>query len=415
MKQGILVRALIAWFTFAVAPNHAVQAAEGVGTVTGTVSNAATRNLLEGAKVELPQLGLVALTDNTGRFVLSAVPAGAHELVVSYLGLDSQRSQVTVAAGQRAVRNFDLTTSIYQLDTFNVIGEREGGAAAITSQRNAPNVTNLVAMDSFGNLPNMSAGEVVMRLPGVAGDLDQEGLASRFNIRGTDSSLNAVTVDGGLLTSNGSSRGFEMQSITGTMFEAIELIKGHTPDKSADSLGGTLNLKTRSPLSMKEKRRTTYSFNTRIAPSFFEQIPLREQHRAHPLVTVAHQEVFDVFGGSRNLGVAVNLFYSENAVGGYRTAYDYQNTINQPAYVWDFLTWNNTNNRKQYSVNIKADYRLTPNTKLTTTFTTNDNFERHRRVCRARPPASSPVRLPTPSPRSVRSRSRRSTASRPDR
>jgi TonB-dependent receptor len=193
-----------------------------------------------------------------------------------------------------------------------------------------------------------------------------------------------VTVDGGLLTSNGSSRGFEMQSITGTMFEAIELIKGHTPDKSADSLGGTLNLKTRSPLSMKEKRRTTYSFNTRIAPSFFEQIPLREQHRAHPLVTVAHQEVFDVFGGSRNLGVAVNLFYSENAVGGYRTAYDYQNTINQPAYVWDFLTWNNTNNRKQYSVNIKADYRLTPNTKLTTTFTTNDNFERHRRVFQTR-------------------------------
>ena len=32
-------------------------------------------------------------------------------------------------------------------------------------------VKNVVAVDSFGNLPNMSAGELVIRLPGAAGDL----------------------------------------------------------------------------------------------------------------------------------------------------------------------------------------------------------------------------------------------------
>ena len=56
---------------------------------------------------------------------------------------------------------------------------------------------------------------------------------------------------------------------------------------------------------MREKSRTTYNFVARVAPSFFEQAPLREQHRSHPLMTLAHQEVFDVFGGSRNLGVAL--------------------------------------------------------------------------------------------------------------
>src|SRR5213079_1008143 len=102
------------------------------GTLTGAVSNAATGNLLEGARVEVPSLGLSALTDATGRFVLSAVPPGTHELVVSYIGLDAVRSQVSVAAGQRTVRDFDLTTGIYKLDAFKVTGEREGGAAAIT-------------------------------------------------------------------------------------------------------------------------------------------------------------------------------------------------------------------------------------------------------------------------------------------
>jgi hypothetical protein len=103
------------------------------GVLTGSVSNTATGNLLEGARIELPQLGLSALTDNTGRYVLSGVPAGTHDVVASYIGLDASRVQVTVTAGQRAVRDFDLSSGIYLLDAFKVTGEREGSAAAITA------------------------------------------------------------------------------------------------------------------------------------------------------------------------------------------------------------------------------------------------------------------------------------------
>jgi hypothetical protein len=330
----------ISWI--ALAPACVMHAAEGTapavslqqsGTITGSVSNTATRNLLEGAKVEVVALGLGTLTDNTGRFVLTGVPAGTYEITVSYIGLDRSRSQVVVAPRERVVRDFELTSNIYQLEAFKVTGEREGDALAITAQRNAMNVRNIVAMDSFGNLPNMSAGEVVMRLPGVAGNPTEEGLAYRFNVRGMDAALNTVTVDGGLMASIGTNRAFELQSITGTMFEQLELIKGHTPDKTADSLGGTINMKTRSPLTMREKRRISYSATMRLAPSFTEQIPLRQEHRAHPLLTLGYQEVFSVLGGERNLGVAVNLFYSENAVGGYRVTNQFQNTRTAPAYL----------------------------------------------------------------------------------
>ena len=139
--------------------------AADAGSVTGSVSNTATGNLLEGARITVPALGLNALTDNSGRFVLAGVPAGTHEVLVSYIGLDSVRAQVTVSPGQRAVRDFDLTTGVYKLEAFKVSGEREGGAAAITAQRNAPNHTNVVSMDSFGHLPNMSTGEVLMGSP----------------------------------------------------------------------------------------------------------------------------------------------------------------------------------------------------------------------------------------------------------
>ncbi len=350
-------------------------ASDGSGSLTGTVSNTAVGNLLEGARVEVPAQSLTTLTDKAGRYVLSGLPVGTHELVISYIGLDTVRTQVTVSAGQRATRDFDLTTGIYKLDAFKVTGEREGGAVAITSQRNAPNLKNVVATDSFGNLPNMSAGEVLMRLPGVAGSPTEEGLAYAFSIRGMDASLNTITVDGSRLTTLGTSRAFETQSITGAMFDQMELVKGHTPDKGADSLGGTVNLKTRSALSMKEKRRFNYSLSARIAPSFTDQIPIREEHRSHPMFNFGYQEVFDVFGEQRNLAVSVNAFYSENAVGFFRTDRDFQNTTTQPAFVWSYRTQDNYNNRKQVSMNVKTDYRLSAHTKLSANIIANDNYE----------------------------------------
>ena len=65
-------------------------------TLTGNVSNVATGNLLEGARVEVPSLGLSAFSDNTGRYVLPSLPAGPHEVVVTYVGLDPARTTVTV-------------------------------------------------------------------------------------------------------------------------------------------------------------------------------------------------------------------------------------------------------------------------------------------------------------------------------
>ena len=209
-----------------------VAAASAEGTLTGTVSNAVTGNLLEGARVEVPALGVSALADKTGRYVLAGLPAGAHEVVASYTGLDSARASVTVSAGQRAVRDFDLSAGVYRLDSFVVAGAREGSAASITAQRNADNVKNVVALDAFGNLPNMSAGEVAIRLPGVAAGLDDEGNVTGLIIRGQGAANNRVTVDGDLLASTANlSRQFQTHSMTGAMFEQLEVIRA-TPRTS---------------------------------------------------------------------------------------------------------------------------------------------------------------------------------------
>ncbi|MSU73083.1 MAG: TonB-dependent receptor [Opitutus sp.] len=357
----------------------ALRAAEVAdAAITGTVSNSATANMLFGAKVEVPRLGVSAFTDAAGRYVV-AVPPGTHEVVASYTGLDPIRQQVTVGRGQRAGQNFELTTEIYRLQEFKVTGDREGAAAAITAQRNADNVKNVVAMDSFGSLPNMSAGELAILMPGIAGTLDDAGNVYSLSVRGMGPSLNRVLVDGSLIANvGGMNRQFQMHSMTGAMFESLELIKGHTPDKGADSLGGTINLKTRSPLSMREKRRITYNLAARWAPPFTRQIPLREAHRLHPLINIGYQEVFGVLGAERNLGIAVNVFYSENVVGYFLSQRDFENTVRQPAYLWDYTTQDVLSNRKQASVNVKAVYLLSPATKVTLNTIYNDAPDAYR-------------------------------------
>lgn len=367
---GALSRALVP-FLLSALPLSAVE-------ITGNVSNAQSKKLLEGARVEVPSLNVVVLTDNTGRFVLD-LPAGTYQLVASYTGLDDAKADVAVTAGQPAVRNFDLTSSIYKLDTFKVTGELEGNAAAITAQRNAANVKNIVSIDAYGNLPNMNASELAILLPGVAGTINDEGNYNAMTIRGIGSAFNTITIDGALMGSQGgSARATRSHTLTGSMFDSIELIKGHTPDKGADSLGGTLNLKSRSPLNIRDRSETTYNLSMRVAPPGTEQIPMREDHRAHPLFNVAHQQVFDVLGGQRNLGVSLNLFYSEQAVGFFSTTRNFQTTSAQPAYLFDYTTEDNYNNRKQSSVNLKFEYRASQHTKISLNTIYNDAFERFR-------------------------------------
>jgi TonB-dependent receptor len=355
--------------------------AVGASTLTGSVTNLATGDGLVGALVEIPSLGRSVLVDGTGRYVITDVPAGEHELVVSYAGLDTARARVRIDAGLRTSQDFELTSGIYTLEPYRVAGEREGNAAAITQQRNSPSLRNVTAMDTYGNLPNLDATELVIRMPGVTMGAPGEELVESISVRGTGPAMTTINVDGGLISNIGAqSRQNRMSLYTGGSFESVEVIKGLTPDTGAESLGGTVNLKTRSPLNMREKRRITYLVSAAWAPPFTDQIPLREKHRVHPLINVSYQEKFKVFGSEEeNLAVAVNVFYNQNAIGFSRTNYDYQQTNTSPAFMWDYRTMDNYNNRRQESVSTKVEYRLSPHSLVRMNVALNDGTEPERR------------------------------------
>ncbi len=367
------------------------------GVVSGIVTNKTTGNGLIGAKVEIPALNMTALVDNTGRYILRGVPAGMHQLVVTYTGLDTQNATVNLGAGQAAVKDFEMSSSVLMLDTFKVVSEKAGLSSALTQQRNADNLKNVASMDALVDLPNMNATELAIRLPGVAFGNPGDEVVEVISVRGMGAGMSSITIDGGGMSSfSAQNRNTRMTAFTGAMFEALEVVKGQTPDKPVDSLGGGVNFKTRSPLNMREKRRTTVTFTSRMAPYFTEQVPIREARRTHALLNASHIEKFAIFGSStENLAVSVNAFYSENAFGFFRTQRDYQQTNNQPAYLWDYRTTDNYNNRKQRSLSTKWDYRFDRNNLVKLNLIYNDAPEPMRRQYQTRAYAGSATTAPS--------------------
>lgn len=223
--------------------------AQVTGVISGSVVSTATRNGLQGATVSVPAQGRAEFTDSAGLFLLQGVSPGAVEVVVSYSAFEVRRVTVTVRGGETARVEVEMKPAqAIVMDRFTVATVREGQALAITEQRNALNVKSVTALDEWGVLPTQNVGELVSRLPGITFTTDEDNLINNVSIGGLPASYTRLNIDGLSSTGvGGDGRTATLHSFSGSMYEQVEIIAGQTPDKRADSLGGQLNLKTRSP------------------------------------------------------------------------------------------------------------------------------------------------------------------------
>lgn len=332
------------------------QRAQATETIHGLISNAATGAYLEGATVEIAALNLKVLTDSRGAYGFSHVPPGEHRLAISYTGLDSQTIVVAVRRGEAVLRNIELSSEVYQLEAVSVSSEREGNAAAITRQRNADNVMNVVATDAYGNVADGNLGNFMQRLPGVS-ILIENGDVIGFGVRGTPSEMNSVNIDGVRASSAtaGSSpqgdRAVIIDSIPAEFIKEIELVKALTPDKPADSVGGTANLITKSALDLKG---SLLSFRTGLNVNTYR----RDEREPTPTGAFTY---LTKLGAEEKIGIALSGSYTETTstrdrVQMTRNQVDGRNT--------QARTLNDMATRIRSGLGLKMNYRPTPFTDL---------------------------------------------------
>ncbi|MDR2674267.1 MAG: TonB-dependent receptor [Opitutaceae bacterium] len=235
------------------------QQASAPGSISGRVLQQETGNYLEGATVEIEPRNERQLTTDKGEFAFMDLPAGDYTLRISYLGLDAQTLKITLAAGASEDRVISMTADVYKLERFVVTGEREGNAAALVAQQNAPNVVNDVAIDAYGPIADGNIAQFLQFLPGVDNAGLINGEVGSFGVRGMEQAMSTVTMDGSSLAAANAAgtygdRSFPIDIVPAEMIESVRLTKSPTPDMAADSIGGNVNLKTKSALSLKGRR-----------------------------------------------------------------------------------------------------------------------------------------------------------------
>ncbi|MCX6954130.1 MAG: TonB-dependent receptor [Verrucomicrobia bacterium] len=383
--------AATAWLRFlrrALVPAFVLIAVNGFaqnGTITGVVSNQATGDLLTGAMLQIEGAGNAAVAERGGTFTLSA-PAGLQTIVVSYAGLDTARVPVTVVAGQSVTRDVQLTATIYKMEAMAVSGLREGNALAIQTQRQSDNPKWVAATDTFGN-PAANPGELLQRLPGITTDIVGSEVRSLY-IRGMGPGFSSLMVDGERVASSGgtsATRDYQIEQMGTGNLGSVELIKAPQPEQDANAVAGFVNLVSRRAFDA-PGRRITVTGGVMWRKRGFSGSPFEDKADNLDLISLAYSDVFDVFGGKRNLGIAFNVgrrvsYTTQDEIGPGGVLYNFAQTYLNPTSANPLTRLFGTGDfgyaAKARNAGLSVDYKLSPDAYVFAKFTynTNDQYQ----------------------------------------
>lgn len=386
MKHRNPLIPLFGWIAINATILPAVRAAEGAppatssppfGSLEGQVSNQATRAFLEGASLAIEGTSIATASGRQGEFRLDGIPPGRHVLVADYTGLDPQRIPVTIAAGAATKADVVFRSDVYVMEKLQVDGLREGTAKAVMLQREAPNVKSVVSSDTFGNIADGNVGDLLQHLPGVSADYVGAEVRT-VRIRGIAPNLNSVSIDGTRLASSqsaGTGRQFEFETAALGSIETIEVTKAPTPEMDADSIGGSVNLRTKSAFDRSRERRIRFS--AAVTYGAENKVPDYTQWGKS-----GSFEYSEVFGSARPLGVVVNLAYHLANEGTTTTISTYENKVADPVYTSAFTGPRPAPGpRTRTTSGVKFDFRVAPRTTLSLGATFNRFEEQsHPRV-----------------------------------
>jgi len=233
-------RAIIVLSLIIVQLSHFVYA----GDIKGTVSDKGSGDFLPGANVFLEGTNYGTSSDRAGNYSINGVSDGDYTLIVTYVGYSDYSNSVSV--GPDAVtHNAQISVSYIAMDAVNVNGLAQGQAKALSQQRSANNIKNIVSSDMIERFPDQNVADAIQRLPAVALETDH-GEGRYVQIRGAEAQLNTTTLNGIRIPSpEDTERTVSLDVIPSFLLGSIELVKALTPDMDGDAIGGSVNLITK--------------------------------------------------------------------------------------------------------------------------------------------------------------------------
>jgi len=213
------------------------------GAIRGRIIDNAQQTL-PGATIYIESLHTGAISDVNGFYTLANLAAGTYRVKVSYVGYSPAEFTITIPEGKTVERDVTLNEGI-ELQEVVVGGAFTGQRRALSSQKNAMGISNVVSADQVGKFPDSNIGDALKRISGINVQYDQ-GEARFGQVRGTSADLSSVTINGNRIPSaEGDTRNVQLDLIPADMVQTIEVSKVVTADMDGDAIGGSVNLVTK--------------------------------------------------------------------------------------------------------------------------------------------------------------------------
>ncbi len=132
------------------------------------------------------------------------------------------------------------------IDEITVTGNRRQVRESILAKAEETRIADFLTQDELGRQPDLNVADSLRRLPGVTTIFDED--EGRYvSLRGLDQRYTYISIDGGQLASTDrSDRDINIEAIPPTAVKRLDVIKSITPDLDGHSVGGIVNLQTRS-------------------------------------------------------------------------------------------------------------------------------------------------------------------------
>jgi iron complex outermembrane recepter protein len=240
---------------------HTLFAQTTPNTIRGAIRNE-KGEALPGVNVGLSGTTFGAATDANGQYTLNA-PDGRYTLVVSAIGFDTQRKDLSLTGGQTLSLNFALTEITAQLQTIEIFGRKENDyksdysyAATKVEARSVdvPQSISTITKELIQDQNIYRLNETVKNVAGV----NQFSVYDDITMRGFRNS------DYRLINGMRSVANFWSSPLL-VNIERVEFIKGPSSALFSNSNpGGTINMVTKKPLNVRKSALdfSVGSFNT---------------------------------------------------------------------------------------------------------------------------------------------------------
>ncbi len=204
---------------------------------------------VQGAVVEIEGTEAREVTGRDGRFELSGLEVGTYDVRVSFTGYETVTRSVELAEPS-TVADLEIGLSagaFFEMDAMTVSVDT-AFARAQNIRKESSGLTEVVSSDELGEFVDTNVAEALSRVVGVTVE-ESQGEGNFVNIRGLRSNYNPVTVDGtAVATPEEDGRSVGLNIVSTDQLERIEVNKIWLPTESANTLGGSVNLVTRSAL-----------------------------------------------------------------------------------------------------------------------------------------------------------------------